>query len=79
MTKTHIISSQGELIVYQSSRRLCVGTSTFSNMNISKTSRPVAIKFYLKHYWVGEKAAFGSDADHIRTVVSWQQVAPIEL
>ena len=44
--------------------------STFSNMNISETSRPIAIKFYLKHHWGGEKAAIGFGADQIRTLVS---------
>ena len=33
--------------------------STLSNMNISETSRPIAIKFYLKHHWGGGKAALG--------------------
>ena len=64
----------GELIVYQSSRRPCVcasvRTSTFSNMNISMTSRPIAIKFYLKHHWDGGKASVGFDSDQIRTLVS---------
>ena len=64
----------GELIVYQSSRRPwvcgCVGASTFSNINISETIRPIAIKFYLKHYWGGGKASVGFDPDRIRTLVS---------
>ena len=51
--------AHGELIVYQSSRRLSVCLSvcvfTFSNMNISETSGPIATKFYLKHHWVGGK------------------------
>ena len=41
--------AQGELIVYQSSRRLSVCLSvclwTFSNLNISATSRPILTKF----------------------------------
>ena len=69
---------RGELIVYQSSRRplvralVCalVRASTFSNMNISKTSRPIAIKFYRKHHWGGGKASVGFDPDQIRTLVS---------
>ena len=48
----------------------CVRVSTFSNMNISETSRPIAIKFYLKHHWGGGKAAIGFGADQIRTLVS---------
>ena len=34
------------------------------------TSRPITIKFYLKHRWGGGKAALGFDADQIRTLVS---------
>ena len=65
----------GELIVYQSSRRLCVCVyvfvcSNFSNMNISETSGPIATKFYLKHHWVGGKDALGFGSDRIRTLVS---------
>ena len=64
----------GELIVYQSSRRPCVSAwvhaSTFSNMNISETSRLITIKFYLKHHWGGGKASVGFDPDRIRTLVS---------
>ena len=44
--------------------------STFSNMNISETSRPIAIKFYLKHHWSEGKASVGFDPDQIRTLVS---------
>ena len=39
-------------------------------MNISETSGPIATKFYLKHHWVGGKAALGFGADRIRTLVS---------
>ena len=49
----------GELIVYQSSRRRCVCACvrplTLSNMIISVTSRPIGMKFYLKHHWGGGK------------------------
>ena len=38
-------------------------------MNISKASRPITIKFYLKHHWGGEKAAWGFGADQFRTLV----------
>ena len=48
--------------------RVCV--STLSKMNISETSRPIAIKFYLKHHWDGGKAALGLGPDPIRTLVS---------
>ena len=64
---------KGELIVFPCSgvrrcRRRCC--QPFSNMNISEASMPIAIKFYLKHHWGGEKAAWGFDADHFRTLVS---------
>ena len=64
----------GELIVYWSSRRLCVRVSvralTLSNMNISATSWLIGMKFYLKHHWGGGKASVGFDPDQIRTLVS---------
>ena len=44
--------------------------STFSNMNISETSRPIAIKFNLKHHWGRGKASVAFDPDQIRTLVS---------
>ena len=70
--------AQGELIVYRSSRRLCVCVSgcvsvclwTFSNSNISATSGPIVTKFYLNHHWVGGKAALGFGPDRIGTLVS---------
>ena len=39
-------------------------------MNISENSRPITIKFYLKHHWGGGKAALGCGADQIKTLVS---------
>ena len=48
----------------------CVRASIRSNMNISKTSKPITIKFYLKHHWGGGKATLGFGADQIRTLVS---------
>ena len=67
----------GELIVYPCSgvrRRRCCRCSRccqpFSNMNISEASWPITIKFYLKHYWGGGKAAWGFGADQFRTLVS---------
>ena len=57
-----------------SSVRPCVRASvcalTFSNMNISATSWPILMKFYLKHHWGGGKASVGFDPDRIRTLVS---------
>ena len=43
---------------------------TISNMNISKTRKPFAIKFYLKHHWGGGKPTLGFGPDRIRTLVS---------
>ena len=43
---------------------------TLSNMNISATSRLIAIKFYLKHHWGGGKAALGFGQYRIKTGVS---------
>ena len=65
---------RGELLVYRSSRRPSVSASvrlfTLSNMNISATSWPIGMKFYLKHHWGGGKASVGFDPDWIRTLVS---------
>ena len=41
---------------------------TLSNMNISKTSWPVLVKFYVQHQWGGGKAALGFRTDWIQTV-----------
>ena len=60
----------GELIVYRSSRRACVRPFTLSNMNISATSWPIGMKFYLKHHWGGRKASVCFDPDRIKTLVS---------
>ena len=73
--------AHGELIVYQSSRRLCVCVSVclavcllvygqFSNSNISATSGPIVTKFYLNHHWGGGKAALCFGPDRIGTLVS---------
>ena len=39
-------------------------------MNISKTSRSIAIKFYLRHHWDGGKAVSGFEPDQIGTLIS---------
>ena len=62
--------AQGELIVYQTSRRLSVCLWTFSNSNISATSGPIVTKFYLNHHWGGGKASLGFGPDRIGTLVS---------
>ena len=61
---------KGELIVYPCSSVLRCRRSPFSNMKISETSRPIAIKFYLKHHWGGGNAAWGFGADRHRTLVA---------
>ena len=66
----------GELIVYRSSQRLCVRPFTLSNVYISKTSRPTATKFYLKHHYGEGKAASGFGLDRIRTLVSMATDSP---
>ena len=50
--------------------RPSVRALTLSNMNISATSWPIGMKFYLKHHWGGGKASVGFDPDQIRTLVS---------
>ena len=54
--------------------RACLSASvrplTLSNMNISATSWPIGMKFYLKHHWAGGKASVRFDPDLIRTLVS---------
>ena len=66
--------SRRELIVYPCSgvRRRCRRhrRSPFSNILISKTYRPNATKFYLKHHWGEGKAASGFGPNRIRTLVS---------
>ena len=49
---------------------MSVGLFTLSNMNISATIRPIAIKFYLKHHWGGRNAAIGFGLVRIGTLVS---------
>ena len=61
MFLAHLFGSQGELIGWDSSRRPCVRPSTLSNMNISETGWPIAIKFYMKHHGGG-----GGGGDCIR-------------
>ena len=75
--------AQGELIVWDSSRRpsvrLCVRLSTLSNMNISETSRPIVIKFYQKHHLGGGLAALVLGQIGLELWFPWQQIAPIGL
>ena len=50
--------------------RASVRPFTLSNINISATSWPIGMKFYLKHHWGGGKASVGFDPDRISTLVS---------
>ena len=45
-------------------------------MNISATSWPICMKFYLKHQWGGGKASGGFDPDWIRSLVSMATDSP---
>ena len=56
----------GELIGQDSSRRPHV----LSDMNISETSRPIIIKFYLKHHWGRGLAVLGFGPYRIRLLFS---------
>ena len=48
-------------------------------MNISGTSLPVLVKFYVQHQLGGEKAALWFGADWIKTVVVMETKSPIDL
>ena len=48
----------------------CVGVLTLLNINISETSRWIAIKLYLKHHWARGKATLGFGADRFGNLVS---------
>ena len=64
-------------------------SSTLSDMNISATRRPIAIKFYLKHHWgVCVCGGGGGGGGRLHKVLGqigsdlwfpWQQIAPIGL
>ena len=49
---------------------MCECALIISNMNISETSRPIAIKVISEGHWGGGKAALGLGPDQIRTLVS---------
>ena len=53
-----------------SSQHPSVRVLTLLNVNISETSGPIAIKFYLKHYKGAGKAALGFWLDRIRTLLN---------
>ena len=65
------IDTQGYFIGKETHKYTSVkSSSTLSNLNISATTRPNVLKFYLKHHWGGGKAALGFGADQFRTLVS---------
>ena len=45
-------------------------------MNISATSWPIRMQFYLKHHWGGGKASVSFDPKLIRTLVSMATDSP---
>ena len=47
-----------------------MGLFTLSNIDISETNRPIAIKFHVKHHWGRGNAALGFGPDRIRTLAS---------
>ena len=61
--------------------RASVRLFTTSNMNISETSGPIAIKFNLKHHIGRGNAALGFGPDRIKLHENfpWQQIGPIGL
>ena len=66
--------AQGELIVWDSSRRPsvcpCVSPCVQNFKHISETCWPIIIKFHQKHHWGGGLTALGFRLDRIRTLVS---------
>ena len=50
--------------------RASVRPLTLSNKNISATSWPIGMKFYLNHYLGWGKGSVGFGPDRIRTLVS---------
>ena len=64
-----------EIIVYRSSRRPSVHTFIY----ISKTSKPNATKFYLKHHWGGGRLHWVLVQIRSGLWLPWQQIAPIEI
>ena len=56
--------------VEPASLRLSVRAFTHSDMNIAETSRPIIIKFHLKHHWGRGMTGLGFGSDRIITLVS---------
>ena len=62
---------KGELIAYQSIRRLCVCLAVcLCVCKHFQTCGPIVTKFYLNHHWGGGKAVLGFGPDRIGTLVS---------
>ena len=64
------IDKQEELLVWDRSGVSAYIRTHFLNLHISKISRPVVIKVYLKYYLGRGKAALDFTADRVRTLVS---------
>ena len=80
--KNHVLSlltPVGELIVCDSSRRLCVSLCVrLSNINITETSGTIAIKSYLKQHWGrGRLVSMATDSSH--RVIMRKTVSPLFL
>ena len=58
--------------------RPCVLPFTLSNTNISATSKPVAIKFYMKHNFGVGLPALGFEEDGGENWFPWQDISRID-
>ena len=67
------------MIVEPASVGASVRAFTLSILNIPETTKPIAIKFYLKHHLGGGKVALGFGQVGLELWFPWQQIAPIEL
>ena len=59
------LGSQGELIVYPSSRRLSVRRPPFSNIFSSETAWPIKAKFYVEPPWEGGTKVYINGPGHM--------------
>ena len=59
------LGSQGELIVYPSSRRPSVVCPPFSKIFFSETAWPIKAKFYVEPPWVGGTKVYVNRPGHL--------------
>ena len=59
------LGSQGELIVYSSSRRPSVVRPPFSKIVFSETARPIKAKFYAEPPWEGGTKVYINGPGHM--------------